>query len=285
MKAGVVVVVVAGAWLAPGLAACAPPELCRPGVDPIPQPTASTAANGLFHAAHAHNDYEHERPLDDALAAGFASVEVDVWFRDGGVQVSHDAFGSKGTLDALYLQPLEERLAKQRSVHGDGAVFTLWLDLKDGTAELRSALVDALSAREFLVRYDAAGEADDGAVAVILTGDDASKTAMVNDAALPRPFARDSNQLALADRDDDDVVAVALNFGGYLGSWDGTGEAPAGMARQCDCVVDRAHALGRTVRFFGGPDTAASWDFQLDHGVDFVNADDLAGLAALLADR
>ena len=29
--------------------------------------------------AHAHNDYEHARPLHDALARGFGSVEADIW--------------------------------------------------------------------------------------------------------------------------------------------------------------------------------------------------------------
>lgn len=33
--------------------------------------------------AHAHNDYEHARPLLDALDHGFTSVEADVWLVDG----------------------------------------------------------------------------------------------------------------------------------------------------------------------------------------------------------
>ena len=33
--------------------------------------------------AHAHNDYEHRRPLQDALDRGFNSVEADVWLVDG----------------------------------------------------------------------------------------------------------------------------------------------------------------------------------------------------------
>ena len=32
--------------------------------------------------AHAHNDYEHERPLYDAIAHGFNSVEADVFLVD-----------------------------------------------------------------------------------------------------------------------------------------------------------------------------------------------------------
>lgn len=40
--------------------------------------------------AHAHNDYEHERPLFDALSHGFTSVEVDVHLVDGKLYVSHN---------------------------------------------------------------------------------------------------------------------------------------------------------------------------------------------------
>lgn len=38
--------------------------------------------------AHAHNDYEHDRPLLDALDHGFTSVEADVWLVDGDRAVS-----------------------------------------------------------------------------------------------------------------------------------------------------------------------------------------------------
>ncbi len=265
-------------------AACAPPELCGEGVTPTIEGLSPDDRNGLLHAAHAHNDYEHARPLDDALAQGFASVEVDVWFRDGDMQVSHDAFTSKGTLDALYLDPLQALLATRDSVHNDDAPFTLWIDLKDGTPELRAALVRTLSARDFLTTFDDAGVIEQRAVTVIFTGDAASKKALVEQPA-PRPFARDDNGLSVDDEVDGRVVAAALSFGSFIGGWDGNGDVPQGMSRQCGCVVERAHALGRKVRLFGGPDTEAAWVFQLEHGVDFINTDDLSGLAAFLRAR
>ena len=42
-------------------------------------------------AAHAHNDYRHERPLLDALEHGFCSVEADVFLVDDKLCVAHDA--------------------------------------------------------------------------------------------------------------------------------------------------------------------------------------------------
>ena len=40
--------------------------------------------------AHAHNDYAHARPLADALAHGFRSVEADIWLTNGALLVAHD---------------------------------------------------------------------------------------------------------------------------------------------------------------------------------------------------
>jgi len=61
--------------------------------------------------AHAHNDYEHARPLLDALDRGFCSVEADVWLVDGQLLVAHDRGKAKPgrTLQALYLDPLRAR--------------------------------------------------------------------------------------------------------------------------------------------------------------------------------
>lgn len=274
--------------LALSLGACAPPDLCGE-VPATATPVRPRVDNGLRHVAHAHNDYEHERPLADALAAGFTSVEADVWWRDDDIQVSHDAWGSAGTLAALYLAPLVAAVADNGgSVHGDGAPFTLWLDLKDGTAELRDAVRDALVAANARAdpafsSFDDVGVVDVRAVTVIVTGDAASKTALVDDTPAPRPFARDDNALAKDSELDGTVVAAALNFGAYLGGWDGSGSAPDDVRARAVCVVDKAHRVNRKVRFFSGPDTEAAWQLQLDVGVDFINTDDLTGLSSFLA--
>src|SRR5581483_11309861 len=61
--------------------------------------------------AHAHNDYEHARPLLDALDHGFCSVEADIWLAPDGLLIGHDKKDLKPgrTLESLYLDPLRER--------------------------------------------------------------------------------------------------------------------------------------------------------------------------------
>ena len=62
--------------------------------------------------AHAHNDYEHTRPLLDALDHGFCGVEADIYLVSGKLLVAHDRKDAKPerTLQALYLDPLRERV-------------------------------------------------------------------------------------------------------------------------------------------------------------------------------
>ena len=41
-------------------------------------------------AGHAHNDYQHDHPLWDALHFGFSSVEADLHLVEGEFYVAHD---------------------------------------------------------------------------------------------------------------------------------------------------------------------------------------------------
>src|SRR5215212_7420284 len=83
----------------------------------------------LVHA-HAHNDYEHARPLFDALDHGFCSVEADIHLVDGALLVAHDAdkVDPKRTLESLYLEPLRARVQKNAGrVHSNGPPFLLMI--------------------------------------------------------------------------------------------------------------------------------------------------------------
>src|SRR5688572_20087049 len=56
-------------------------------------------------AAHAHNDYEHTRPLLDALDLGYCSVEADIFLVNRQLLVAHNLEDTRPerTLQSLYL--------------------------------------------------------------------------------------------------------------------------------------------------------------------------------------
>jgi hypothetical protein len=84
---------------------------------------------GPLPAAHAHNDMDNGRPLIDALAHGFTSVEADVWLTYGSLRVGHwpqDASSSRNTLDRLYLRPLQTRMSRSSGGPAVGRCSCCW---------------------------------------------------------------------------------------------------------------------------------------------------------------
>ena len=98
--------------------------------------------------AHAHNDYQHTRPLFDALDQGFNSVEADVFLVDGKLWSDIRALDLKPdrTLESLYLDPLRERIrANGGKVYRDGPPFWLLVDVKTEAKSTYAALHDVLA--------------------------------------------------------------------------------------------------------------------------------------------
>ncbi|MEX2112733.1 MAG: hypothetical protein WD845_06075 [Pirellulales bacterium] len=104
---------------------------------------ATVAAVEPLAQAHAHNDYEHERPLLDALDHGFSSVEADIYLVDGALLVAHNRSDVKPerTLQKLYLDPLRQRVKSNGgSVHPGGKPFYLLIDIKSDGETTYAAL-------------------------------------------------------------------------------------------------------------------------------------------------
>ena len=251
--------------------ACAP---TLPRVDAGP-------AKAVVHA-HSHNDYEHPRPLLDALNQNFNNIKTNLYWTGTDLGVSHSGPPFKGTLKDLYLDPLAARVAANGgSVAGDGRPFFLWLDLKEPGVELQNELANQLSSYPMLTRFDDDHETP-GAVTVVLTGDASAKKAMVARAA-PRAWIRDSNDYSADDPPGDLRWGYyAVNYYSFL-SWVGDGASmPAAQRRQLENLVNGAQAKGRKLRVYSSPDVPAYWTTARDLGMDFVGADDLAGLRSAL---
>ena len=122
---------------------------------------------------HAHNDYEHTRPLFDALSHGICSVEADIFLVNGKLLVAHDIKNVKPvrTLESLYLEPLQQRALKNRGhVYSEPSDFTLLIELKSDGAAAYAALEPVLMKyRKILTEYTPTG-AVQRAVKVVITG-------------------------------------------------------------------------------------------------------------------
>jgi len=122
---------------------------------------------------HAHNDYEHPRPLLDALAHGFCSVESDIYLADGKLLVAHERKDLKPdrTLEKLYLDPLRERVkANGGKVYPGGPAFHLLIDVKTGAAETYAALDRVLARYADVLSVVRGGKFEPKAVTAVVSG-------------------------------------------------------------------------------------------------------------------
>ncbi|WP_329216339.1 phosphatidylinositol-specific phospholipase C/glycerophosphodiester phosphodiesterase family protein [Streptomyces microflavus] len=263
-----------------GVAAASPAAVGRPSG---PRP--------LRHA-HAHNDYLHPRPLYDALAHGFTSVEADVFLVDGELLVAHDPAGldPRRTLAALYLDPLRALVRAGRgSVHPHHrAPLQLLIDIKaDGVAAYRELDRQLARHRSLFTRYHH-GRVRPGAVTAVISGDRAARV----------PMEAQRTRLAFYDGRLDDLGAaspasftplISANWTQTFG-WLGAGPFPRAERDRLRTLVTAAHREGRRIRFWAtpdlpGPEREAVWSELLAAGVDHLNTDDLAGLERFLRAR
>ncbi|PZR52945.1 hypothetical protein DNL40_09845 [Xylanimonas oleitrophica] len=257
--------------------------------------TAATASSadvvlGTPHArAHAHNDYEHQRPLLDALQHGFTSVEADVWLIDGELRVAHESRQTRPgrTLESLYLAPLRDvvRAGGGRVYPGWDGTFQLLVDIKSDGERTYAAVERALAAYpEVFVRY-ADGQVHGGPVQAVISG---NRPLATMTAARERYGFYDGRSGDVRSGRPTTLMPLVSESWTTMFSWRGSGSMPAAQRTRLRDYVAQAHASGYRVRFWNTPDSAgaareAVWRELLAAGVDHINTDDLAGLDRFLA--
>ncbi|GAA5153685.1 hypothetical protein GCM10023340_36070 [Nocardioides marinquilinus] len=242
-------------------------------------------------AAHAHNDYEHARPLRDAIEQGFTSVEADVWLVDGELLVAHDLEDvvPGRTLESLYLSPLEGLAAMNRGpvIAGHRRPLQLLVDVKSEASATYAALDRVLRRHpRLLTSWDATGERP-GAVSVAVSGN-RDLPAM---AAQPVRWAAYDGRLEnlYGGASAGLVPLISANWSS-VSAWTGTGPFPAADRARLRRIVEQAHDEGRRVRFWATNDSPgaarrALWTELRRAGVDHLNTDDLSGLRRFLTRR
>ena len=252
-----------------------PKQYDAPAVRPLPQ-------------AHAHNDYEHRRPLQDALARGFSSVEADVWLVDGELRVAHDLEDvvPGRTLESLYLAPLAQRIRENHGEvysRGKGS-FQLLIDIKSDGPTTYAAIDKALTKYENILTVFAGGRTFEGAVTPVISGNrplDVLKGQKVRYAGYDGRLSDLGSGLPASL-----MPLVSDNWTNNF-TWKGIGEFPAAERAKLRDIVAKAHRAGYTVRFWATPDVPgaareALWSELVAAGVDHLNSDDLHGLELFL---
>ncbi|MCF7974758.1 MAG: phosphatidylinositol-specific phospholipase C/glycerophosphodiester phosphodiesterase family protein [Phycisphaerae bacterium] len=257
---------------------------------------ASQSARAVFQEptplarAHAHNDYRHHRPLLDALAHGFTSVEADIYLVDGQLLVAHDRdeIEAHRTLQALYLDPLRALVEQHGgSVYAKKTSFTLLIDFKTEAESTYAVLHSVLSQyKACLTSFTPQGR-QERAILVVVSGNRPRETMAAQALRYAGCDGRlsDLNSNAPADL----ILMISDNWGSHF-TWQGKGPMPAEERARLKDIVTISHKKGRVVRFWATPDQSspereALWNALVLANVDVINTDDLCGLQQFLLAR
>ena len=237
--------------------------------------------------AHSHNDYEHERPLFDALECRFKSIEADVFSIGDSLFVAHDFDKIKPgrTLRQLYLEPLKNQIIQNNgSVYGNGEEVILFIDIKDDGLKTYQNLHRILTEYKSHLTSFAPEKKKQGSIMVVVSGN--------------RPFEfMQSQTIRYAGFDGrlenldsgispDLMPVVSDNWAKYF-FWNGTGEMPEEEKHQLKNYAEKAKNQGYLLRFWNTPNRTpqqrkAVWTQLKTAEVGLIGVDELKELQEFL---
>ncbi|MBC8110677.1 MAG: hypothetical protein H7Y04_06415 [Verrucomicrobia bacterium] len=228
--------------------------------------------------AHAHNDYAHKVPLQEALSQGFTSVEADVWLINNELYISHNFPKNLTgiTLNELYLKPLQKHLQENegkvyKSYEG---VFFLTIDIKAKGEEVYQVLrKQILEIPDFQHnRY----------LKIFLSGDRPIET-VKNDSL--KLTGIDGRPEYLGKGYNTDFMPVISDTYRKFCKWNGVGQMPESEFLTLQNLAEKVHRENKKLRLWAIPDNENTWKTLLKAGVDLINTDKLKALNQFLTEN
>ncbi|MEO1624712.1 MAG: phosphatidylinositol-specific phospholipase C/glycerophosphodiester phosphodiesterase family protein, partial [Bacteroidota bacterium] len=237
---------------------------------------------------HAHNDYENERPLFDALQYGFTTIEADVYLIEGELYVSHSYplfLRPDRSLRHLYLEPLWQ-LVRQNN----GSVYPrysqpiyLMIDVKTDAVATYEKLKEELAVYRDMLSFCHNGRVSNKAVSVFISGnrpieqmEQETHRLMGVDGRLADLGKNYPSHLMPVISDRFSKIFPPKLFGKRLGPTE------LEHLRQ---VILQTHQEGKCLRLWDSPEDEAVWTKLLEAGLDIINTDELEKLQRYLLNR
>jgi hypothetical protein len=226
---------------------------------------------------HAHNDYEHKRPLFEALENGFTSIEIDVYIHNDDLIVSHAAVGldSKPDIENLYLKPIQKIIQQNGGwvYKGYKQPVIFMIDCKTGGKETYDKLKEVLGKyADILAVYHHDSIIKPGPIQILISGNKPFEFLAKEETS----FMTMDADLNTIDKNQYNAITTRYSdpWGTYF-TWAGNGEMPDDVKSKLNELVKKAHALKEQIRFYHIPDKPNAWKALLDAGVDWINTDKL----------
>lgn len=259
---------------------------------------------------HSHNDYWRDIPMLTALSYGCSSIEADVWLVNGTLLIGHDvaSLTANRTFSSLYIEPLvaildQKNPTNQYTVFAKstlnyserngvfdtdaGLSLNLLVDVKTNGLETWPYVVSALEPlrRKGYLSFVNASDTSRSSrqVTVIGTGNTPLNY------LLARPTRDYFFDAPLANLNSTFVPTLSpiasMSFKANIG-WNGKQNITDAQQEKIVSLVTQAQSMGLKTRMWESPlwpiyARDAVWRKQIELGVDYVNADDLAAATTI----
>ncbi|TZF84936.1 glycerophosphodiester phosphodiesterase [Pedobacter sp. BS3] len=222
---------------------------------------------------HSHNDYAHAQPFWEAYHQQAYSIEADVYVVGDSLMVAHNRkdITAGHSLEQMYLKPIAGLFAgNDHHVSADKQyTFQLMIDFKDTWDLVYPLLVKTL--QPYLDCFDP--KRNGKAVSIVISGNRLPDSAFHT---LPSFIRLDGLPFRnYVSRDLRKVAMISDNFKTYS-KWKGVGMLPEADKQKLNEVIENAHRQHKLVRFWGAPDTEATWRQLYELGADIINTDKVA---------
>lgn len=232
---------------------------------------------------HSHNDYVRSQPFFEAVEAGAASVEADVWLVEGELYVAHDrdeVFRGR-TLARLYLDPIRSLvLQSQGKISSDDRPFQLLVDLKNDGERSLAAIVDLIEREQLVPCFDSS--LNPGAARLVITGDAVPAEHWDQYPSFVFFDGRPGRELTAGQWLRVPLVSQSIK---QYSDWKGWGRMSPEDQAKIRVAVDAAHRQGAGFRLWGMPDTPKGWELTVNLGINYINTDQPVRVAAWLSSR
>lgn len=243
-----------------------------------------TVSGQLIHQGHAHNDYEQERPLFDALSYGFTSIEVDIHPLGRKLKVCHDIENSpqSARLKDLYFEPLDSIVnAHNGTVFlGDSTQLTLMIDLKTKKKKSLRQLHRLIKKYSHLFQKQIGSQSMWGPIVILISGEPPLSTWQAIDSPYMYLDGRDnetypSKVKRMIRRVSDNIFTVSSNSALQSGD-------PDSLEQLSAHVTDLYSQNVKEVRFWSTTDSPDIWRSLLKAGVNIISVDNLKGFSQFI---
>jgi alkaline phosphatase len=223
--------------------------------------------------AHSHNDYEQASPFTLAYEHRFGSIEADIWLKDGNIFVAHDAkdIQPARTLAALYLDPFDEILQKQKNIYPGQQKMFLLIDIKTEAISTLDALIKELQRYPSIIQQKN--------IIIAISGNRPKPDQYKN---YPQYIKFDGRPSEAYDKESIKKVALISEAFYKFSLWKGEGTIKEEEKKNMQAAVKASHQWKKPFRFWATPDTKDAWQTLMDIEADFINTDHIESLSTFL---